>query len=356
MASVNETILDAQIRHAVEAQRYSRGLAQQIVALLNSADEELTDKLAARLVKITERGYDTGPATTKRLRQLLDELRAINAKVYRKVADQLVDGLADFAEVEADFQVATLTRAIPVEIAIAAPAPTLLRTLVTTAPMEGHLLKHWTDGMEAGRMARIEAEIRKGMVAGEGTDKIVRRIRGTKANGYRDGVLDVSRRSAQSIVRTATGHVSNVASQEVMKANPDVVRGWQFVSVLDSRTTITCAALSGKVFPAGEGPMPPRHIGCRSITIPVTKSFREMGLDADEVPPGTRASMDGQVPADVRFDEWLRAKGPAMQDTILGKTRADLFRSNKIKLPDLIRDDGSVINLSELRKRLDLRS
>lgn len=351
MASVNERLQDMAIRHAIDAQKYSRGLAGQMVALLNSADDDLTEKLAARLVAITERGYDTGPATTKRLQRLLDDLRAINATIYRNVANALVDGLADFAEVEAEYQASALVKAMPVEFATTVPAPAILRALVTASPMNGHLLKHWTDGMEAGRIAKIEQEIRKGMVAGEGTDAIVRRIRGTKAARYTDGVLEISRRSAQTVVRTATAHVSTVAAQEAWKANSSVVKGWQFLATFDSRTTITCAARSGQVFPIGQGPMPPLHPNCRSHALPVTKSYREMGLTADDVPPGDRASMDGQVAGDTTFKDWLLKKGEATQNDILGPTRAQMFRDGKLTLAEMIVGDGKVLTLDQLRAK-----
>lgn len=352
MTTVNGRLQDMAIRHAYDAQRYSRGLAANIVALLNSADQALLDKLALRLVRITERGLDTGPATTKRINQMLADLRVINSAVYKKVAASLTDELVEFAGVEAEFQASSLVKALPIQIATTVPAPALLRSLVTTSPMEGHLLKSWTDGMEVGRMQRIEAEIRMGMVAGESTDKIVQRLRGTRANGYADGILQKSRRSAQTVVRTATGHISNVAAQATWEANSNVVKGWQFLATFDSRTTVTCAGLSGQVFPIGKGPMPPRHPNCRSHSLPVTKSYREMGLDLDDVPPGDRASMDGQVAGDLRFDDWLTKKGNKMQDQILGPTRAQLFRDGKLKLADLIRDDGSVLTLEQLRKRL----
>ena len=79
-----------------------------------------------------------------------------------------------------------------------------------------------------------------------------------------------------------------------------------------------------------------------------------MGLDLDDVPPGDRASIDGQVAGDLRFDAWLTKKGAATQDDILGPVRAQMFREGKLKLPDLIRDDGTVLSLAQLRKRLSL--
>jgi len=351
MGTTNEKLRDAAIRHAIELGRYGNGLSNRIVALLNSADADILEKLAGRLAAIEERGLDIGPATTRRLNKMLDELRALNGAIYEQVHEQLTDELTDFASGEAAFQKAALDSAIAVDVATTMPAPAMLRAIVEQAPMEGRLLKGWTTGMEQGRIERINQAIRLGMVQGESTDKIVARIRGTKAARYTDGVLDISRRSAQSIVRTATTHVSNQAAQHTWKANSNVVKGWQFVSTLDSRTTVTCAALSGTVHPIGEGPIPPRHIRCRSISVAVTKSFRELGVDKDELSPGQRASMDGQIAGDTTFSKWLDAKGPAMQDTILGPTRAKLFRDGKLNLSDFIKADGTVLTLDELRAR-----
>lgn len=349
MATVNEALRDRAIRHAIELGRYGKGLSDRIVALLNSADADILDKLAARLAQIDERGIDMGPKTTERLRKLLAEIGALNQTIYEQVHRQLSDELTEFATVEAGFQKAALDTALAVELGTKLPAPAKLRAIVEEAPMEGRLLASWTDGMAQGRVDRIGQAIRLGMVQGESTDEIVRRIRGTRAARYSDGVLDISRRSAQSIVRTAVTHVSNQAAQHTWKANAHIVKGWQFVATLDTRTTITCAGLSGQMFPIGEGPIPPRHIRCRSISVAVTKSFRELGVDRDELPPAQRASMDGQVAGDTTFAKWLTDKGTATQDTILGPTRAKLFRDGKLDLADFIKRDGTVLTLDELR-------
>lgn len=351
MSSVNEALRDRAIRHAIELGRYGKGLSNRIVSLLNSADADILERIAGRLASIEERGMDMGPKTTARLNKLLKEVRALNSAIYDDVHGQLSDELTDFAGVEAAFQKAALDTALVVDLGTTLPAPARLRAIVEEAPMEGRLLRSWTEGMEAGRIDRISQAIRLGLVQGESTDRIVARIRGTKAARYTDGVLDISRRSAQSIVRTATTHVSNQAAQHTWKANEHLVKGWQFVSTLDSRTTITCAALSGQVFPIGEGPIPPRHIRCRSISVAVTKSFRELGVDRDELTPGQRASMDGQIAGDTTFSKWLTDKGPATQDTILGPTRAQLWRDGKLDLADFIKADGTVLTLDQLKTR-----
>jgi SPP1 gp7 family putative phage head morphogenesis protein len=350
--SVNEDIQERAIRHALAINAYSRSLSDKIVRLLNGADKDLVEKLAARLVAIKERGYDTGPATTKRLRALLDELKAINAAVYDDIETALTDELVDFSAAEAGFQKAALDSALGVELGTGVPSARRLKAIVTETPIQGTLLKPWIEGMADARVQRIEQQLRLGMAESETTDQLVARIRGTRARSYQDGVLNISRKSAQSMVRTAVSHVSNVAAQDTWKANAHIVKGWQFLATLDGRTTVTCAGLSGSFHPLGEGPIPPRHIRCRSVSVPVTKSFKELGVNAKELPEGKRASMDGQVAADTTFADFLRKKGEDFQDNTLGKTRAELWRSGKIKdLSDFIKDDGTVLTLEQLKAK-----
>ncbi|WIA56010.1 minor capsid protein [Sphingobium sp. WTD-1] len=349
--TVNSDLQDRAIQHAIAISRYGAGLSDRIVRLLNSADADLIEKIAQRIGTIEQRGYDLGPKSTKRLLALMEELRALNRAIYDQLHDSLADELHEFATAEAGFQKAAIDGALLVDVGTKLPAPARLKAIVEEVPFEGRLLKSWTDGMEQGRIDRVTQAIRVGMTQGETTDQIVRRIRGTKAAQYSDGILDVSRRSAQSIVRTSVNHVSNVTAQETWKANSHVVKAWQFLATLDSRTTIGCGSLDGKTFPIGEGPIPPRHIRCRSISVAVTKSFRELGVDRDELSKGDRASMDGQVAGAPRYEQWLSTKSASVQDDILGPSRAELFRAGKLKLDQLVKSDGTVLTLDQLKAK-----
>lgn len=347
MATTNEALRDRAIKHAVALLRYGAGLSDKAVRLLNSADKDILDKLAAGLAGIEERGLTLSPASIKRLNALLEEVRALNGAIYAQLHDVLATELTEFANGEADFQRKALVTAIGADLGTKLPAPALLRAIVEEAPLEGRLLSAWMTGMAQGRIDRIGQAVRLGMVQGESTDAIVRRIRGSKASAFSDGVLQISRRSAQSLVRTSVNHVSNVAAQHTWRANDHIVKAWQYLATLDGRTTVTCAGLSGQTFPIGEGPIPPRHVRCRSLSVAVTKSFRELGLDHDELPPSKRASMDGQVAGDTTFAQWLKDKSATTQEEVLGKTRAGLFRSGKLKLEDFITIDGTVLTLEQ---------
>ncbi len=87
---------------------------------------------------------------------------------------------------------------------------------------------------------------------------------------------------------------------------------------------------------------------CRSTKVGVLKSFRDLGIDLDEIPAGTRASMRGEVPAKLTYDEWLRGEPAAVQDDILGPARAKLFRAGA-KVGDFIDARDRTLTLSDLR-------
>jgi hypothetical protein len=92
------------------------------------------------------------------------------------------------------------------------------------------------------------------------------------------------------------------------------------------------------------------HFNCRSVSTPVTRSWRELGIDMDDMPPGTRASMDGQVPADLTYADWLAKQSAARQDEVLGPVRAKLFRSG-VPMTKFYDDKGQWLTLPQLLER-----
>jgi hypothetical protein len=86
--------------------------------------------------------------------------------------------------------------------------------------------------------------------------------------------------------------------------------------------------------------------------IPVLKTGKELGINMDELPDGTRASMEGQV-TDKTFEDWLKRKtesDPTFADRTLGKGRAELWRNNKITMDQMI-SGGQPLSLSELQAK-----
>jgi SPP1 gp7 family putative phage head morphogenesis protein len=190
-------------------------------------------------------------------------------------------------------------------------------------------LQGWLADAQEGAARRTRDVIRQGFVEGRSAREIARQLRGTKALQFKDGILEISRRSSEAMVRTAITHTASVASQETYKSLG--VAKWKFLAVLDARTTITCAALSGKTFDVNSGPMPPRHVNCRSTTIPVVEGVPEI-----------------EIPS---YAAWLRRQPVAVQDDILGKTKGRLFREAGLPVDRFVDGNGKVLTLEQLRKR-----
>lgn len=343
--TVNDDLLDLAVRHQVGLQRYSTATVRKLIALLNRVDADIVAQIQR---------YDpeavAGAWSAKRLEKLLEAIRIVNRDAYNRLTKEMTSDLKALAGYEGVYQVNSLKSALPVAVDIVSPSAEQLYAAVNSRPFQGRVLKDWGRDMEAGAFAKVRDAIRQGFVEGQTTDQIIRRLRGTRANRYRDGILEINRRSAESVVRTAINHTANTARQELYKANADLIGSWRFVATLDARTTVGCAALDGRTFPIGAGPMPPRHYNCRSSSVPVTKSWRELGFDIDDLPAGTRASMNGQVPGDMSYEQWLKKQPVAVQDDVLGKTKADLFRKGGLPLDRFV-DDGRTLTLDELRRK-----
>jgi SPP1 gp7 family putative phage head morphogenesis protein len=345
MPSTNEQIADLLIRHQVGVFRMSTSVLKKLIPILNKADAEIVDKLLARSATLE------GSFTSTRLTSLLDALRNINRDAVNELGKRLRGELVDVAKYEAEFTSSMLTQALPIKWDIVTPSAETLKAVVTARPFQGKLLKDWLSELDAGRSRRVRDAVRLGMVQGETTPQIVRRIMGTKALGYKDGVMEISRRGAEAMVRTAVAHTASAARDELYQENADLIAQEQWVATLDTRTCPICGGLDGKKFDLGQGERPPIHISCRCVRIAITKSWKELGFNIDELPPGTRASMNGQVPASMTYNEWLKKQHADVQDDALGPTRGKLFRDGGLDVQSFTNRANDELTLDELRAK-----
>lgn len=342
---LNDDIRDLQIRHSVGVQRLSAGVVRRMIQLLDKSDAEIVAKLLSRGPTLD------GSFTSQRLQFLLRALRQINHDGHVQLGQELRQEFRDFARYEVDFQQRLLASAVPVAVDFVSPSAQMIDAVVTARPFNGKLLRDSIADLEVGKYKALREGIQLGIIQGETTAQIVQRIRGTKALNYRDGILDRSRTAVTRMVRTATNHVANAARETLYEENDDLIDGVQWVATLDTRTCPTCGELDGKTFKIGKGPRPPRHLNCRCCTTPVLKSWRSMGINVDEAPAGTRASMNGQVSATETYNSWLKGQSAATQDEALGATRGKLFRAGGLDVDRFTDTRGNQLTLAELAKR-----
>lgn len=251
--------------------------------------------------------------------------------------------------------------------------PASINALVSGTLVEGHATAKWWRLQSADFLNKFTAEIKIAMQNGESITQALTRITGGTVSGVTvPGIMKTTKAKAGAMVSTAINRVSNEAALQSFQLNSDVIKQIQQVSTLDNKTSDICIAYSGKVWdiltlapvatPTSEGTLPfnggpPRHFNCRSRLRPVTKSFDELGIPglSDEIPASTRASMDGQVAADITFDAWLRKKGLEFQRKLLGAKRAELYRAGKINLTQLVDMRGNPLSLTQLEQRIGIK-
>lgn len=360
-ATVNERLADDAVSHAVDLQQFGNGLVARIIALLNRNDSDLMARLQAALD-----GLPAAQATVDRLESLLASVRALNLEAYRTIERELTQELRSLAEYEAAHQLDLLRAELPgvvvTRVGVAAVDVNQVFAAAMARPFQGRLLREWAADIGEARMVRIRDAVRMGFVQNETVGQMVQRIRGTRARAYKDGLLEIDRRGAEAMVRTAVSHTASFVRDRFHEENGDLIKAEVWTSTLDARTSEPCRIRDGKQYSPGEhrpiGHKVPwlsgpgrLHWQCRSTSVPVVKSLRELGIDVDELPPGERASMDGQVPAETTFAAWIKRQSAARQDQVLGATRGKLMRAGGLDLPAFYDNKGTMLTLEELRQR-----
>lgn len=361
MPTVNEIFADEAVSHAINLQQYSLGVVRRIVATLNRSDTRIAAELLIALEQLDPESF-----TVARLEALLGPVRDVNAAAYQQVLAELEIELQALAQYETGYQLELFQNALPepvqVRFTLAPVAPAQAYAAAMARPFQGRLLRDWAATLEADRLAKVRNAVRQGFVEGKTASQIVREIRGTKAANYADGFLQRPRRELMTVVQTAVSHTAATARQEFQNANADIIKAVRWVSTLDSKTSPMCRIRDGLKYEAkthkpighkvpwlaGPGRL---HFNCRSTDAPVTKSWRELGIDIDEMTPSQRASMDGQVPADMSYGDWLKRQSAGRQDQILGPERGRLMRQGGLQLPDFYSDRGEWLTLEQLRER-----
>lgn len=358
----SEVLRDEEIAHNEALQRYANGVVRRVVALLNRTDADIVAALQTALERMPAAVFNV-----ERLDALLASVREINTAALASIGDELATEMRALVAAEAGFQFELFEDAVPAQVratvGIAQVNAGEVYAAALSRPFQGRLLREWMASIDTQRAARVRDAVRIGYVQNETVDQIVRRIRGTRANGYADGLLEIDRRSAEAVTRTAIAHFAGFTRDRFMQANEAIVASLAWTATLDTRTSPICRVRDGKRYTADARHRPIGHSlawlggpglahwACRSTAAPVLKSWRELGIDADDVDAETRASMDGQVPAETTFGEWLKRQSAARQDDVLGPTRGALFRRGDLPLERFYNDKGRYLTIEELRER-----
>lgn len=341
--NVPNEILDEIISRELNLNRFDADLRKRIVKLLVDLEKDIIGRI---------QGKNISEFTKKRLNEQLRVIKATITEYYKEAEKITALDYRDLAKQEAEFLRSTMDKIVGVDLFNSMPSANQLVALANGTFIQGAINADWWARQSADMYFRFSNVIRMGYAQGQPINQMVESFRSQFAIG---------RRNAEALVRTAVHTVSSSARELMYEQNREVLKGKLYVAVLDNRTSPQCIAYDGAVYDMDNQPINgtklpyrdlPAHWNCRSMYVPVLKTFRELGINLPDFPRSTRSSMDGQVPDNTTFKDFLERKSKEFQDEVLGKGKAELWRSGKITLQQLVDQSGNPVSLSKLEAKL----
>lgn len=334
MANLSEDIADLTISRQLVLIRLSNGLAKDVAEHYTA----MIDDIRTTILK--------NGVISNHLKQTINDIKEqLSVPNFDKE-------FKDLAQQEVNYTQKAYNSVIGVDVFKNIPPESAMSAILSTSLIEGALLSDWFKDLNSSQAFDAERAIKLGVTLGETNYQIAQRLKNT---------LEISMRNAQTIVITGASAIGNQARMEFFNANSDIIKGWVYNAVLDTRTSDLCRAYDNLKWDIDKKPIghnlpfrqPPSqtHWRCRSTIIPWIKSWREIGIDEDEITDRTRSSLDGYAPQDMSFNDWLKKQSKERIEDTLGKGRAELFLQGKITMKDLISQQGRTLTLRELKEK-----
>jgi len=328
---MSEFVLDAAVRHSVFVQRFAAGQAREAAIPLF----QYRDGIIARLASAPE---DFAEVDTSKL---FTDINFLSATFEREFAETMAANSVEFAVDEAEFSKELLEASV-VGVVVLQPSDEKVVAQISRMEMSPAVgaatisIGAATTEFTRKKVVEVTRTINDSLLSGQSTTQAASNI----------NELMTHRQASQvdSLSKTTTNFISNAARSIVLQENQALFIGYEWVSVLDSRTTLICAGRDGNVYPMGKGPLPPAHWGCRSTTVQTVKP--EFAAE--------KKTKGSSRPSTSDFGVWLKRQPAGFQDEYFskfvdGSEKARLFRIGKLPI-DRFRDElGAEYTLSELR-------
>ena len=331
-------ILDAVTRHQIFVQRYAAGREVEAVRALNRIIAEVDARLAGEVTDWSR----------ARLTGIILDLRAQNRAIIADFGQDLTDEMLEFAQYEAEFNQKVLQSTVSIPLGIPSPgqiASAVYTSIMPVEPKKGYTIRDALHMFADRKAEQIVQIIQDGVILGDTRQQIMAKL---------NDQFGMQKDQARTLARTVVNHVSNQARAKTMEANADILDGYEWVSVLDSRTSFICMSRDGIVYPITEDPIkspkPPAHFSCRSTTVPKVKPEYNLASKVIGRRPSVGAEGGKQVAGNVTYQSWLAGQPKSFQDEVLGRHRAELFRSGGLKLNAFVNEFGETYSLSRLRQ------
>ena len=310
-----------------------------------SVSNDLT-KVYDELLKNISKRINESDLTIKESERLIKLLEKDLVIPYAELGNDL----NALAQDESKFMLNAVNAAAGIDIATTLPTNKTINKIANASLMEGATIKNWFGSLEQSLQFDVAREVRQSIIQGKTNKEVTNNLK---------NILGTSLRHSQTLARTAVSTISNDARMQTINENEDIFKGYVWKSTFDGRVRPEHLLRDGSEWGLDKKGLNekgkkysfarvPFGFNCRCILLPLIKSFRELGIDLDEVPDRVRASMDGSVPAEITASEWFKTKDKAFQKQYLGEGRYNLYKEGKISLSDLISKSGETLTIKEL--------
>jgi hypothetical protein len=284
--------------------------------------------------------------TAGQAQQAFNDLQVLNAALKQKTGESIANlSFATFSFSAVEMGKALTFDGLADNVSFTMLSPAQIRAAVN-APIGGGLLEDWVERVFNSTMPRGEL--------------LSQYLAGSSVAGFTDALSEkflLDARSAETLARTWINRASNDATMEVYNQNRDVITKVEWSSVMEIDTSapgrgtcIRCLALDGRQYEFDDPDKPPMplHPRCRCHWKSVTKSYRELGLDIDEIEKVARPYViNDQLTKKVgqfegSSESWLKRQTKKYQESVLGVKRTEKFRAGEWSFDDMVTDTGSL--------------
>lgn len=346
ISNLNTDIYDKLVDRAAMLRLYEKGILDKITV---SIDGHQT-RLSSLIENSSKRKLDT--LYEKIDNELLRLASEVKATSHRALSDVIGDNISYMYQV--------LHAKVGNILNINRPEYRVSEDIILNRPLyKNTTLNQGWNTVTLSEKKRIEQLIRNGISKGLSESEMAVMVR----KGH---ITDITRVQSIGLVQTAITSVRSQTDYEVYKANGKILRGWQYVAVLDSRTTPLCAHRDGHIYPMDDViHLPPAHWRCRSTTTPIVKSYTDLAnseslrsirkRNFEQLSPKEIAYYDGQTPLKESYNEWLKRQNESIQLRHFGNdsSKLSLFNSGQLTVDKFTNVDGRVLTIKQLRKVTD---
>lgn len=236
-----------------------------------------------------------------------------------------------------------------------------IAALVSKEEIGGHTIDGWLWSALNAENKALKAEVSAARIRGVGYKKLISEL-GSRYDHLFSGNQVAN--NLETVVKSYIQSVNAKSHKDLYEANRDVMNEVEWSAIMENGNTATgrgtcprCMALDGQTFPSvAKGPTCPLHPRCRCMYIPVTKTWRELGFDIDEMDkeynkwyersPSRKRLAYGLT--DKNFKGFWKGKPDWWQDNAIGPVRANLVRDGVVEFEDIIYKNGNLIPLNQL--------